>query len=651
MIKAQNYKLVLDQQALNYALLAIHQEFPYVRGWIDHLTRHKGLPGFVRVWKQLKAWALKLIAGENQYQIEWFRTLSYLGYKIPQKYSKLFQVLVRVIIDPKRYPRNLIRKILSILNLHHCVSGPCNLDVKTQVKTALAQRIIPENHGFWSRIVKLACKVNFIHVDSKIGVLSPTGQTVAISPGVNGSWGKFVATEIVDRYGGADHVINLDKLHRRIEKDFMGNLTPIGDTGGKTRLVLIANPFIQSQLVPLKRALLDILNSIPTDCTFRQDDGPRFIREKQKAGVILFSVDLKDATWNFPSSLQEEVLIAIGCRKELRDFLFRSKVYNPLDGKLHLVEKGQAMGLGPSFPLFSLTHNLVLFSLCKTVGVIPVETYRVLGDDVIIADRRVYKLYRQFLHEYGVPVSETKSLTSSKVAEFAGRIILDGVDITPIKWKKLTWNSISSLYWEYRHTFPWICMNHRKMELKDRIALYVLGPIPKSVGGLNLAEKVLPTSTGIISLRKGLLESMWERRNYGDSSGVVKIHNEKFEGDDLTPLWDTTQRRFLDSLLNTNEHLTTSWGPFPGLHRNPFGFLSQVGLNLRGLPLRTKFDPEQGFKFRFKSTRSKAGTWKDVLFKLLDSVKECNHDQSGEKSHDGTAVCDYKEKVQHNFTS
>jgi hypothetical protein len=627
--------MVLNQRSLDNALLAISPEFPYVRKWINHLISHKGLPGFVQVWKKLKAWAIKLISGENHYKEDWFSVDYYLGYSIPRAYKQLFHVLVRGIIRSSvDLPgnRKLLQKVLSVLNIHHVVSGPYNPDFKDQIATALSKREVPLNHNFWLKSLRIVCKIIQVRSKSKIGRIGPTGQSVALSPGRNGSWGKFVASTIVDRYGGFDHVINAQKLNRRLERDFMGNLTPIGDTGGKTRLILVGNPFLQSMLTPLKRELLDILQALPTDCTFRQHEGVQFIISKQKLGVTLYSVDLKDATWNFPSSLQEEVLKCIGCKKEVLDLIFRTRVHNPLDGKLHLIEKGQAMGLGPSFPLFSLTHNMVLFTLCQLVGVIPVDTYRVLGDDVIIADKGVYKRYIDFLRQYKVPVSSSKSLTSSSTAEFAGRIIYRGFDITPIKWKALTWNSMSSLYWKYRSVFSALTKLSNFVSKKDRLALFVLGPIPKRLGGLNLREGTFPSSKGIISLRKGILESGIERSQFGDSSGLPKLPNHLWEADDLTPTYDIDQFRFLDGLLNTDVHLQTPWGILPSLCPNPFRFLNQVGLTLRGIPLRESFDPERGFKFRFRPSRQENYTWKELVYQALDLSEELNDVQNKEKS-------------------
>lgn len=644
-----HYRMVLNQKALEYALLTIDPEFPYVRGWVNHLIKYKGLPGFVAVWKKLKAWAVKLISGEIQYREDWFSVDKYFGFVIPRYYKQLFHVLIGGLIRFDSNPNHevkLITKVLSILNLHHTISGPYSPDVSKQVSSAFADCTISYNHKFWVDSLRTVCYIVRARLGTKLGRVSPQGQSVAIAPGLSGTWGKFVS-RLVDRYGGFDHIINSQKLQRRMGSDFMGNLTPIGDTGGKTRLILIGNPLLQSLLEPLKRELLIILDGLPTDCTFRQQDGVKFIQESMKQGKKLWSVDLKDATWNFPSSLQEEVLKTLGCRQELRDAIFRSLAHNPLDGKLHQVKKGQAMGLGPSFPLFSLCHNLILFAISKMVGVPPVNTFRVLGDDVVIADKDVYRIYRQFLSEYKVPISANKSLTSSVCAEFAGRIVFKGYDVTPIKWQSLTWSSISALYWPYRRIFPRIVKY--LVDKRAVIALHVLGPIPKRIGGLNLREEILKSTPGILNLRKGLLKSILERRN-SKSSGFPKIPNHQWEADGLTPSFDSEQWSFLDSLLTTSAHLNTPWGVLPALSPNPFRFLNQVGLTVVGMPIREVFSLEKGFYFRFRSCRERDLTWKGLLYEVLESQELNSVQNQKETSFEPFIPEGWKETIDYYFS-
>lgn len=650
----------IDKNLLQAALLTITPEFPYVSKWVDNLITNKGLPGFVQTWKKLKAWAIKLISGENRYKEDWFSCSLYLGYKIPSKYKELFQLLVIVLerdkVRPSYHNKIMIRKILSVLNLHHTVFGPYKPDVVNQVNAALQQPVIPEHHKLWVKTLRIACRALGISLRSKPMGLSPTGQSVAIRPGINGSWLEFVSQTFPDDWiesklgpnFGFETNLGSSYPRPRVKPRgaWQGNLTVIGESGGKTRLVMVGNPLVQQKLTALKRELLELNRCIPTDCTFDQSSGHKFIVQKQSEGVKLFCTDLKDCTWNLPGSLQREILVQLGCMSELVNLMFTSLVHNPLDGKLHPIEKGQAMGLGPSFPLFSLLHNLILWCCCRIEGVSPVNTFRVLGDDVVISHEGVYRLYLSFLHDYQVPISSQKSLNSSVCGEFAGKLFFKGVDITPIKWRWLSWNSLSQLYWTYRSL--WGMRAHTLLRSgKDRISLSVLGPIPKRFGGLNLRVSGLINSPRVDLLRKGLLEGIIERRNRGDSSGVVSIPNRKVKKPvQLGP----DGLRKLDSYLNSDLHLRTEWGLLPQLTPNPMNFLNQVGITIRGLPVREEFDPNRGYYLRFRRSKEKSPSWKSVLHSLLNEEVTLETNQEIE---DISKVLSQEERdgIRHFFTA
>jgi hypothetical protein len=107
----------------------------------------------------------------------------------------------------------------------------------------------------------------------------------------------------------------------------------------------------------------------------------------------------------------------------------------PWDARSYSVEecywtKGTPLGLYPSFPAFSLAHGLFLRSIELRYG--KKNTFRILGDDVIISDPIVHKRYRDLLVQFGIPVSETKCL-SGTAGEFAGQVFLKDFRIKPQK--------------------------------------------------------------------------------------------------------------------------------------------------------------------------------------------------------------------------
>jgi hypothetical protein len=77
----------------------------------------------------------------------------------------------------------------------------------------------------------------------------------------------------------------------------------------------------------------------------------------------------------------------------------------------------------------------LLHSIEEDLGL--VDTFCVLGDDVVIANDQVESRYRDVLRELGCPVSEQKTISSNIIAEFAGKLI-DSNGVLPVeKWKGL----------------------------------------------------------------------------------------------------------------------------------------------------------------------------------------------------------------------
>lgn len=102
---------------------------------------------------------------------------------------------------------------------------------------------------------------------------------------------------------------------------------------------------------------------------------------------------------------------------------------------------GQLLGYHAFWPLFALSHCILIWWCAEQVY--PGETfskYGVLGDDVVIADQKVVRVYETALQELGVRISYQKSLISSSgCVEFAKRFRIRGVrkDVSPISIRNL----------------------------------------------------------------------------------------------------------------------------------------------------------------------------------------------------------------------
>lgn len=203
------------------------------------------------------------------------------------------------------------------------------------------------------------------------------------------------------------------------------------EPGFKFRAFAAPSPVLQGALQPLKEKLLEALHQLPWDCTHNQDKGVNAVQGWLREGKTVFSVDLSDATNNFPLSLQLAVLRWLGVPEESRrllELVSRSpyKVTWDDQGRSVTWSIGQPLGAGPSFMSFALAHSAVALDAEIAAGVAPQDlgtTFRLLGDDFVTCDPKVHEEYRKRISALSIPISEPKCLTSELAGEFAGKLI------------------------------------------------------------------------------------------------------------------------------------------------------------------------------------------------------------------------------------
>lgn len=232
----------------------------------------------------------------------------------------------------------------------------------------------------------------------------------------------------------------IDEIHEdRIEYKpmFGGEVHFLQEPGYKLRS--IASPFRTFQVAsePLKNDLKDIISELPWDCTHRQDRAFSPIQEAIKLGKTIHSVDLSSATDYFPLELQEVVLSTIYGIGSAYLQLFRDVSRSLWKSDIGVIKwtKGQPLGFGPSFFCFTLTHGLLIYALngCRWN-----HDFFVVGDDVVILDDTLYQKYVDTLSLLECPYSLTKSISSNKLAEFAGKIIIKDMVIPQLKWRQVS---------------------------------------------------------------------------------------------------------------------------------------------------------------------------------------------------------------------
>ena len=216
-----------------------------------------------------------------------------------------------------------------------------------------------------------------------------------------------------------------------------GVIKVIQEGGFKARVVAMPNAGAQVAFRPLHKALGNILKHMPQDCTFNQMKGVEWGAEQLRLGKTMYAVDLSSATDNFPLGFQKAVLESL--EYEYSDNFIKTcqmkwGYKDEAFSKLVTYTKGQPMGLYGSFVLFSFSHHIVLQAIEAKVN--KRDTYRILGDDIIINDKSVYENYLHFMRTVHVPISTSKCLISDFYTEFAGKLISPEGKIPIVKGPK-----------------------------------------------------------------------------------------------------------------------------------------------------------------------------------------------------------------------
>jgi hypothetical protein len=292
-----------------------------------------------------------------------------------------------------------------------------------------------------------------------------------------------------------------------------GSIGYIQESGYKLRAV--ANPYRVHQVIlePLKNYAGNYLRSCPTDCTFDQESGQVWAQQKLREGKTLHAVDLSDATNNVPLLPQLFTLVTalrldLGNRTTsdlLHYFAEVSRLdwKDPHSGDSIRWNRGQPMGLGPSFFVFAIWHNATLRIANRQSGSkIPWEdAFRIVGDDVVIACDDTHKKYRQILDKWAIPISESKSLSSKECTEFVGKVITKGSSYAIPKFQSLSDRNFLDVLKQFGpQSISW-CKPRQKAVAK------ILAQVPEEFGGLGWNPKGLSLETRVnLAFKLGLLE-------------------------------------------------------------------------------------------------------------------------------------------------
>lgn len=262
-------------------------------------------------------------------------------------------------------------------------------------------------------------------------------QWVSLDLTYSGSILKHRYRDIFDSVLGFQRGIKNFVGSRPPVRDHVGKIGLIQEPGMKLRAVANPNRVYQMALEPLGDCLYASIQNLDWDCTHNQNKATSFIQEHLRSNSTVHCVDLTGATDYFPLDLQISAMKAFVEDPQDMIGLFKDLSRSPwLMGNTTITwKKGQPLGLYPSFASFALTHGLLCFYLN---GYKHENAFFILGDDIVILDDSLFLKYTEALKRLQCPISDMKSVSSNKLAEFAGKIIYRDDVVPQLKWRQFS---------------------------------------------------------------------------------------------------------------------------------------------------------------------------------------------------------------------
>jgi hypothetical protein len=321
--------------------------------------------------------------------------------------------------------------------------------------------------------------------------------------------GQYVLSHVLD-----DLYPMLFKVNETVVDSRIGKIGVIQEKGAKARFVAIPRLTVQLGSLPLGDMLYRILRRVPWDCTYDQESGAAWCQDRLAEGCKCFSVDLSDASNYFPLKLILRVISWIPAiprpqtnylRKTARGAWKADHLLGPSDLTW---SRGIPLGMYSCFPAFALTHGLLLRSIELRYNL--KDTFRVLGDDVVISNPLVHLIYRRYLESMGMPVSEDKTLeASASLAEYAGFVITPKSRFRPQKLISPTQHNVVEIsrrkdfvsLEEVRNPLDLLLLAYRK-ENSLGLSLHVRAALRNAVRSVDEKFDKLVVSYGLDTFRQ-----------------------------------------------------------------------------------------------------------------------------------------------------
>lgn len=234
------------------------------------------------------------------------------------------------------------------------------------------------------------------------------------------------------------------------------------EAAGKVRTIAIVDYWTNFVLKPLHDWMFDILRQLPQDATFDQEGK---VREFAKRGYTeIWSYDLKSATDTIPLALYRSLFsyilpqhivdlwleLLVNRAFKIPTDMERAFPFLPDMGPLERLRAtriryntGQPMGALTSWASMALVHHAIVLWAAANVGeirrsaILTFIDYLVLGDDIVIANRKVAEEYLRLCKSLGIQVGLAKSYISEVgMFNFANQTFVGPNNLSPISMKE-----------------------------------------------------------------------------------------------------------------------------------------------------------------------------------------------------------------------
>lgn len=288
-----------------------------------------------------------------------------------------------------------------------------------------------------------------------------------------------------------------------------GEIACIQEAGCKARVVFVPAPLTQWLFQPLHKKLDSYIrnNRILSIHSGMHDQAKSAwaVKAALDGKSKVFAFDASSATDRFPRQLQIQTLIGLGhdefadALEEIcsQDVFFTTGKYR---GEKLQYRCGQPMGLYSSFPLYHISHIMLVIACMaayelkndpelaveflfqeeldtpadlmfevklkqivrryRTKPAVEVGLYQpkfqVTGDDIVIWDEPTALVYSGVMSKLGVQLSPEKSIQSSRVTEYVGFILTRT-------------NQMTTAYRPYKHGKPWCKTIHSPISLLNAL--------------------------------------------------------------------------------------------------------------------------------------------------------------------------------------